>query len=286
MVKYLKTRKGYFYKLKKRHRKKNKTRKNKSRKNKKMIGGNLSELDSVDISKKTIILIGELHTNKTDLSQYFNIIRKQKEIIALSLDKFGEDKTYFYSEAPEQFRQLILETDNYSSSVIVQYAITKIPIKLSSITSCDRTDSSCDDKYADDILSIFDENSNINCITVAIGLLHVPELKRIINEKRPDIKIIVINTVSDKQLNPLIPEVRRKHPLVIDLLRVEPPYELPGETFIVDVLYNNNNQKIYKCPICGIKSGTQAPINPNNTSLFAHKYDCPNKNKIPKENEN
>lgn len=284
MVKYLKTRKSHFYKLKKRHRKKNKTRKNKSRKNKKIIGGNLAELDGLDNSKKTIILMGELHTNKTDTVQYFNIIRKQKEIIALSLAKFGEDKTYFYSEGPEQFRDLILGTDNYSSSVIVQYATTKMPVKLSSITSCDRTDSSCDNKYADDILSIFDENSNINCITVAIGLLHVPELKRIINEKRPDIKIIIVNTVSNKQLTPLIPEVRRKHPLLMDLLRVEPPYELPEEPFIVDVLYNNDNQKIYKCPICGLKSGTAAPMNPNNTSLFTHKYDCPNKNKIPKEN--
>jgi hypothetical protein len=284
MVKYLKTRKGYFYKLKKRYRKKNKTRKNKSRKNKKMIGGNLAELDGLDVSKKTIILIGELHTNKTDTEQYFNILRKQKEIIALCLAKFGEDKTYFYSEGPEQFRELILGTDDYSSSVIVQYAQTRMPVKLSSITSCDRRNSSCDDEYADDILSIFYENSNINCITVAIGLIHIPELKRIINEKRPDIKIVIVNTVSDKQLIPLIPDVRRMHPLVMDLLRVEPPYELPEASFIVDVLYNNNNQKIYKCPICGIKTGTAAPMNPNNTSLFTHNYNCPNKNKIPKEN--
>lgn len=49
MVKYLKTRKSHFYKLKKRHRKKNKTRKNKSRKNKKMLsGGGKTEQEIID----------------------------------------------------------------------------------------------------------------------------------------------------------------------------------------------------------------------------------------------
>ena len=45
----------------------------------------------------------------------------------------------------------------------------------------------CDDGYVDNILSIFDVNLEINCIVVAIGLLHIPELKRLFFEKRPDI---------------------------------------------------------------------------------------------------
>lgn len=41
--------------------------------------------------------------------------------------------------------------------------------------------------------------------------------------------------------------------------------------------------KRYQCPICGITTGTLAPQNPTNTSLFSHSFDCPNKFKIPKE---
>jgi hypothetical protein len=303
---YLKTRKGQFYKLMKNGKKKRisqrEYKKKKTRKNIKMIGGNLSEINSLDVSKKTIILIGEFHTDKRDQLQYFNIIRKQKEIINLGIHKFGKDKTYFYSEAPEEFIRQVLETDNYSSSVIAQYAKTKIPIKLSSITSCDRDESECDDKYCDDILSIFDNNLEINCIIVAIGLLHIPELKKVIISRRPDIKIIIVNTVSEKQLNPLIPEIQKQFPSVIDLLTIEEPYDLSepqlkeefstlspsttspsNETFDVEVLYNAAGKKIYKCPACNTVTGYGAPEDPYDTSLFAHKLTCPNKGKIPVE---
>jgi hypothetical protein len=272
--------------------------------NKYMMGGNLSELYDLDVSKKTIILMGESHTDKKNISEYSNIIKKQKAIINMGVYQFGEKKTYFYSEGPEENRKLLLETDNYSSSVIVQYAITKIPIKLSSVTFCDREGSACDEKYSHDILSIFDENSEINCIIVQIGLIHIPELKRFLN-RRPDLKIIIVNTVSKEHLDRLIPEITRLYPSVIDLLSVEQPYKLPEEllevqklkkpefdllsveppkeTFIVEILYNTDYQKIYKCPICHSKTGISAPKYPNDTSLFSHKYDCPNKNKIPIE---
>jgi hypothetical protein len=288
MVEYLKTKKGYFYKLKKNGEKKRISqeeynKKSKTRKNKKMIGRGLTDLDSLDVSIKTIILMGEVHTNKKYLREYLDIIKKQKEIIDLTIDKFGADKTYFYSEAPEEFRKLCLTTDVYSSSSIAQYAITKIPIKLSSVGVSDRADGDCDDKFVDDILSIFHENVGINCIIVAIGLLHVPEVKRFIVDRQPDIKIIVVNTVSKEHLIPLIPEIKKKYPLVLDLLTIEPPYELPKETFIVDVLYNTGGKKIYKCPRCKTVTGSSAAEDPTNTSLFGHCFDCPNKNKIPIE---
>jgi hypothetical protein len=248
-----------------------------------MIGGSLLQLDSLDSSKKTIILMGELHENKKNMSEYLNIIRKQKELINSVIDKFGKNKTYFYSEAPEEFRDLALTTDNFSSSVIVQYVQTKIPIKFSSVTLHNRQNTDSDEKYKDDILSIFHKNPEINYIIVAIGLLHIPELKRLLISEDPDIQILIVNTVSIIQLNPLIPKIRRRYPSVINLLNTEPPYELPKETFIVEVLYNKDNKKIYKCPICNVISGTAAPKNPNNTTLFAHHYDCPNKDKIPIE---
>ena len=251
-----------------------------------MIGGNLSELNSLDVSIKTIILMGECHTDKRNMSEYHNIIRKQKEIVNLVVDKFGLDKTYFYSEAPQEARQQVLKTDEYSSCVVIQYAQqTKIPIKLSSIT-CHRVHGGCNEEYSRDILSIFNDNSNINCIIVAIGLLHIPELKGFIGSIRPDIRIIIVNTVSKRQLTPLIPEIIEKHRSVIDLLKTELPYDLPDlpkKPFIVEVLYNEINEKIYKCPICGSISGTAAPKNQTDTSLFSHSYSCPHKGQIPIE---
>ena len=59
--------------------------------------------------------------------------------------------------------------------------------------------------------------------------------------------------------------------------------ESPKETYSVDVLQNSAGEKIYKCPICKSVSGTEAPTNPSNISLFAHNYNCPNINKIPIE---
>lgn len=291
MVEYLKTKKGYFYKLKngkkKRISQKEYNKKNKTRKNIKMIGGILSELDRLDVSIKTIILMGEHHTDRQNMSEYHNIIRKQKEIVNLVVDKFGLDKTYFYSEAPQDFRELVLKTDNYSSYVIVQYAQEiQIPIKLSSITACHREHGGCDEEYSRDILSIFHDNPKINCIIVAIGLLHIPELKEFIGLIGPGIKIIIVNTVSNKQLEPSIREITEKHPSVIDLLKIELPYDLhdlPKETFIVQVLYNTTSEKIYKCPVCDNITGTSAPKNPTDTSLFTHNYSCPNKDKIPIE---
>jgi len=43
------------------------------------------------------------------------------------------------------------------------------------------------------------------------------------------------------------------------------------------------NPKRYQCPECKTISGTNAPLNPSNLSLFEHDYDCLNKNKIPDE---
>ena len=55
----------------------------------------------------------------------------------------------------------------------------------------------------------------------------------------------------------------------------------PKGTFMVDVLRNANGDKVFKCLYCNNISGTGAPKNPNDTSLFAHKADCPNQDKIP-----
>jgi hypothetical protein len=43
------------------------------------------------------------------------------------------------------------------------------------------------------------------------------------------------------------------------------------------------NPKRYKCPICETITGIAAPLDPRDTSLFSHRFDCSNKFKIPKE---
>ena len=50
------------------------------------------------------------------------------------------------------------------------------------------------------------------------------------------------------------------------------------------ILQNASGNEIYQCPICKLISGTTAPKNPENLSLFSHNINCPNKFKIPKEN--
>ena len=327
MVRYLKTKKGYFNKLKngkkkgyhtknktrKNKTRKNKTRKNKTRKNKtrKMIGGTLPELENLeDFSRKTIVLVGESHTLKSDrLEEYGNIIRKQKFIIDLVKSKFGPEHTYFYSEAPEKNRSMVLTTNNIHSGVVVQYAQTQIPIKLSSITCDDRDKSNCDSEYVSDILSIFD-NPSINCIIAQLGLLHIAEIKNIISQIRPDIKIIVVNTQSDRQFLEIKEAISRipTYLPVLELVKIETPYEdrtpeeitrdqkklfeqileerrasTPRETFTVEVLQNERGNKVYKCPICNSISGEAVVKTPTDISLFPHAYDCPNKNKIPIE---
>jgi len=326
MVKYLKTKKGYFNKLKKNGKKKGYHTKNKTRKNKtrKMIGGTLPELENLeDFSRKTIVLVGESHTFKSDRFEYSNIIRKQKFIIDLLKSKFGPVHTCFYSETPEEFRTMALTTDDIHSGVVLKYASTQIPIKLSSITCDDRDNSSCDSEYADDILSIFNKPS-INCIIAQLGLLHIAEIKNIISQIRPDIKIIVVNTVSERQFLKIKSDISRnpKYLPLLELVKIETPYEdrtpeeirrdqqilfdkkleekreerraeassfdsptsnMPRETFTVEVLQNERGNKVYKCPICNFISGENVVKTPTDISLFSHAYNCPNKNKIPIE---
>jgi hypothetical protein len=45
-----------------------------------------------------------------------------------------------------------IKSDNFSTSAIAQYAITKLPVKFLSITHCDRkNDNQCNDEYSNDI---------------------------------------------------------------------------------------------------------------------------------------
>ena len=62
-----------------------------------------------------------------------------------------------------------------------------------------------------------------------------------------------------------------------------PTSNMPRETFTVEVLQNERGNKVYKCPICNFISGENVVKTPTDISLFYHRFDCPNKNKIPIE---
>jgi len=62
-----------------------------------------------------------------------------------------------------------------------------------------------------------------------------------------------------------------------------PPVEEIG-SFTPIVLNNSRGNKIYECPICHNKTGEMVPQDPEKyASFFQHNYNCPNKNKIPRE---
>jgi hypothetical protein len=251
-------------------------------------GGTIAELDTIELDtiEKVIVLIGELHTTKTNSIDYNNIIRKQERIIDILNSKYL-NSIYFYSEIPEENRDQIFKNDTIHSLVVASKTILKkIPTKLSTVTSNDREIyGDCNDLFANDILNIFSTNPSTKCIVVAIGLLHLPELKKILLSKYPTIKIVMINTLSNEQIISIKPIVRRDKPSFLPFLDIEPTYELPRETFNVIVLANSFGEKVYKCPICKIISGTNTPKNPEDLSLFVHKFDCINKDKYPIEGE-
>ena len=55
--------------------------------------------------------------------------------------------------------------------------------------------------------------------------------------------------------------------------------------YFTPIVLNNEYGKIYECPVCHNKTGTQVPKNPEKyADLFPHTFVCSNKKKIPKEN--
>ena len=56
-----------------------------------------------------------------------------------------------------------------------------------------------------------------------------------------------------------------------------------GEFFTPIILFNDEGDKIYQCPECKSKSGTDAPLYPNQVELFSHNFLCFNKFSVPKE---
>jgi hypothetical protein len=161
----------------------------------------IQTLTDLNKSIKTIVLIGDIHVHKMHKTLYKDTLTKQQIVIDNVIGKFGRDKTYLYSEAPENARKLVMSDNTYSSSVIVKNYSNVIPIKLSNIDACKRIQiGSCNEEFTDDILSIFG-NQQINCVIAILGLLHVSEIQQLIQTKRTDIIVVIVNVVPESILN-------------------------------------------------------------------------------------
>jgi hypothetical protein len=257
----------------------------KSRKYKKlskMIGGTFSDLTHMDPSSKTIILMGEEHTIYVlgDTSKYDVIERKQKAIIDFVIEKFTGKHIMFYSEAPNVKRDVIMKDNSRHSSRVIQYASTKMPIQLSHVTACHReSDGSCDDRYASEILKII-KDGTADCVIVQIGLLHVPYIRDLIQASDKDVRIVIINTVSQDMLTRSERNINEKYPKVAELLKTEPPYDLPR--YSANIVKNESGVDVYECPVCKALSSPAAVFVPTNASYFIHDPpDCENATKVP-----
>jgi len=219
-----------------------------------MIGGTFSDLTHMDRSSKTIILMGEEHTSLdvfVDTSKYDVIEAKQKAIIDFVLEKFTGKHITFYSEAPNDARDMIMKDESLRSSRVIKYASNKMPIQLSHVTACHRdAHGSCDERYASEILQIIKDG--FDCVIVQIGLFHVPYIRDLIRASAAESHIDV---------------------------RIEPSYDLPR--YSATIVKNESGVDVYKCPVCNALSSPAAVFVPTNASYFIHNPGCENATKVP-----
>jgi len=107
-----------------------------------------------------------------------------------------------------------------------------------------------------------------------------------IKKEREEIEKIVERLEKEKIVERLEKERLEKERLEKERLEKERLEQLKreeGGTYTPIIQYNTVGKKIYECPICHLTSGTAAPMNPTNLSLSTHRFDCPNKFKIPIE---
>jgi hypothetical protein len=276
MVEYLKTKKGYFYKLKKNGKKKRISqkeynKKNKTRRNKKMIGGGKIE----EITE---------NENETEIEQRYAIINygygpvstyNLVNCIAIGgvFELDGNTGTFLTHESPNDFEEQMSDFKELMSKLnIIKEILDRKKAIITKIVIF------CIDKPAITIYEGDLDTSKIidTMINFSRSLFH---LEPIIINYSCDISTMRCGKaiISPTQYYSELTKVRF-------VSHVKPSSsEKPLETFIVQVLYNIDGKKIYKCPICKTETGTAAAEKPTNTSLFPHNFDCPNKNKIPIE---
>ena len=116
-----------------------------------------------------------------------------------------------------------------SSSIVVQDIMRKNPDKiiLSSVTDSNRKEEGdCDNKYALDIAKIY-KKPDAKCVIAVVGFKHVEKIKEwLLRFLKNEVKIIIINTVSQFNIDKLMPVIRRERPDLLELLEKEPPYDI------------------------------------------------------------
>lgn len=124
----------------------------------------------------------------------------------------------------------------------------------------------------------FKDTSKFNTEFINLDTNPVAEMIIDIASNYPDTK--VEDTEWYKLNNEITPEIER---LKIERIELEERLQaqLQGSPYFKPIILND--PKRYQCPICKTITGTAAPLNPEDISLFSHTFDCPNKFKIPKE---
>jgi hypothetical protein len=271
MVKYLKTRKGQFYKLLKNGKKKRisqkKYRKKKTRKNIKMMGGgNIIEVNENDKETEFEQTDAVINYGLAPIST-FNLVNCLAIGGVFELD--GHIGTFLTHESPTDYiehkRKLtqikqILDDKNATITQIMFFPPNEPGAE---VYSSGLTTTSIISLMIDHCRELFRLEPNIHYYTCVHtnNVLTTMCGKAIISPTQYTSTLIPIRGSKEKQ------SVDTK----------------PKEMFIVDVEHDKDGDKIYKCPLCNSLTGTGAVQNPNDTSLFLHAFDCPNKNKIPVE---
>jgi hypothetical protein len=268
MVEYLKTKKGYFYKLKKNGEKKRISQeeyniKSKTRKNKKIIGGG----EIKEITTETETEFQQRHAvinyGSGPVSTY-NLVN----CIAIGgvFEISGKPGTFLTHESPTDYLEQQSKLNTIKTKLYEKKAIiTKIVIF--------RINDPSTTVYKDGLTTTEIIGSMTTFSKELFGL------EPFIQPYSCDIsnwrcgKAIISPTEHESVLTQLR----------FDSDETPSPSIEPLGTFKVKVLYNEKGKKIYQCPECGIITGTAAPEHPNNTSYFSHKHVCSNKNKIPIE---
>lgn len=98
------------------------------------------------------------------------------------------------------------------------------------------------------------------------------------NEITQDIELLKRERERDRELRERIFIERER---VRERERYNTNYDKKDGYFIPEKLLNDNNKEIFKCPLCGYKTGVSAVLYPNNKKYFLHYANCPNKNKMP-----
>ena len=273
MVKYLKTKKGYFYKFKKNGKKKRISqeeynKKNKTRKNKIIGGGVIEEKYEDTLESEFKVKDAIINYGKGPISTY-NLVN----CIAIGgiFTINNNPGTFLTHESPRYYPEQQLQLANIKKILNEKQAIITKIILFS-------IDEPSTNVYENEFLAKTTEEVIQLMIKFSTKLFKITPTK---HEYSCDIRTRKCGKVILSPENYIYD--------IIDFRDTDK--STPSETvipssgdFIVNILFDKENgNKKYECPHCGYISGIEAPENPYDTSKFQHKYGCINQNKIPIE---